>query len=190
LVVFAAGFAVSLCAGWISLPGLLYRTEIQPIRFNHQVHIGEKGNMGCADCHAFTPTGQFAGVPKVDGCATCHSEPLGTTAAERELVERYVKPNREPRWLVYARQPQNAYFSHAAHVTRAKLACERCHGQIGKSTALPLYQVNRITGYSRDVMGRPAGRWGLQRAGGMRMDDCVACHRERGLKHSCLDCHK
>ena len=37
---------------------------------------------------------------------------------------------------------------------------------------------DRISGYSRDV-------WR-----GMKMDDCVACHRQQGLEHSCLDCHK
>jgi hypothetical protein len=190
IVVFAAGFGVSLCAGWLVLPGTFYRTESQPVRFNHQVHTGDKGNMGCADCHSFTATGQFAGVPKLESCANCHTEPLGTTKAEAEFVSRYVKPGVEPRWLIYARQPENAYFSHAVHVKTARLACERCHAGIGRSTTLPLYQVNRISGYSRDVMGRPAGRWGLARAGGMRMDDCVDCHRQRGLSHSCLDCHK
>jgi len=25
---------------------------------------------------------------------------------------------------------------------------------------------------------------------GMTMDDCVACHRRRGLEFSCMDCHK
>jgi hypothetical protein len=39
-------------------------------------------------------------------------------------------------------------------------------------------------------MGKRTGPLSLRRAGGMRMDDCVACHRQNGLEHSCLDCHK
>ncbi len=189
-LIFTAGFLASLGAGWLALPKTLYRTEAQPLSFNHQVHTGDKGNMACEDCHSFRENGSFAGIPKLESCAGCHAEAMGETAAEKQFVANFVKPGREPQWKVYARQPDNAFFPHSPHVKAAKLKCEKCHGDHGKSTTLPLYQVNRISGYSLDVMGRPAGRWGLQRAGGMRMDDCVACHRQNGLSHSCLDCHK
>jgi hypothetical protein len=51
--------------------------------------------------------------------------------------------------------------------------------------------VDRISGYSRDIWGRTLFQ--SKAAGavpGMKMDDCVDCHRKQGLSHSCLDCHK
>jgi len=47
-----------------------------------------------------------------------------------------------------------------------------------------LFEVNRISGYSRDVMGRPG------KSTGMRMDNCIGCHEQHGLHQTCLDCHK
>jgi len=108
---------------------------------------------------------------------------MGTTAAEKRFIDQYVTPNREPQWKSYAGQPENVYFPHVTHVKTAKLACARCHGDQGSTNALPLYQVDRISGYSRDI-------WGSKGRPGMTMNDCVGCHEERKLEHSCLDCHK
>jgi hypothetical protein len=100
---------------------------------------------------------------------------MGDTAAEKQFIEKYVTPQREPAWLVNARQPENVYFSHAVHVKGAKLKCERCHGNQGSSASPRVYQEDRISGYSRDLL---------------TMDDCIACHREQHKENSCLDCHK
>ena len=56
---------------------------------------------------------------------------MGTTAAEKNFIDRYVTPNREPQWLSYARQPENVYFSHIAHVKLGQVKCEQCHGNEG-----------------------------------------------------------
>jgi hypothetical protein len=173
-----SGLAISLAAGWTVLPQALYKEVPQPAPFSHAAHTGEKGGMQCTDCHAFRTDGTFAGIPKLETCAGCHAEPVGETASEKRFVEEFVKKEREPQWQIYSRQPDNAWFPHSVHVTRGKLACKSCHGSHGKSAALPPYRVNRISGYSQTVMA------------GMRMDNCVACHRQRGLSHSCLDCHK
>jgi len=182
LIVFAAGAILASTAGWMGSSRWLYRPQAQPVAFSHKVH-NEKAGMACTDCHVTRTDGSFAGVPTVAKCAECHSAQMGDTKAEAEFIAKYVTPNREPEWLVYARQPDNAFFPHGAHLTRAKLACEHCHGGQGKSDKLPLYEVNRISGYSREVMGRPGHE-------GMRMDRCVRCHEQRGLRHACLDCHK
>ena len=107
----------------------------------------------------------------------------GSSVAEKNFIERFVTPQREPEWLVYARQPENVYFSHITHVKRGNLKCEQCHGGQGTSNTLPPFQQDRISGYSRDIWGH-AGR------PAMTMDACVACHRQSHLEHSCLDCHK
>jgi menaquinone reductase, multiheme cytochrome c subunit len=187
---FGAGLLLSLAAGWIGFPRVLYERIPQPLQFSHKVHTGDKGGMKCEDCHSFAADGRFSGVPALEKCSGCHAQPMGDTAAEKQLVTDYVTPQREVPWKIYARQPENAYFSHAAHVTLGKIACERCHGEHGRTDTLRPLERNRISGYSRDVMGLPASRIAFRTTRGMRMEDCVACHRERGLEHSCLDCHK
>lgn len=172
----------TLAAGWVGFPRVIYKASPQPVDFNHKIHA-DKAGQKCDDCHAFRDDGTFAGIPTLDKCSGCHAAPMGTTAAEKNFVDRYVTPNREPEWMAYARQPENVFFSHITHVKRANLKCERCHGDHGQTDTLRPYQQDRISGYSRDI-------WGPGKERGMKMDDCVACHRENGLANSCLDCHK
>ena len=183
LILFAAGAALASTAGWVGLPRLLYRQQSQPVAFSHKVH-NEKGGMACTDCHTLREDGSFAVSPEWQSARSA-TRPRWARRKPRPLfVADYVTPNREPQWLSYARQPDNAWFPHGAHLKRAKLTCEQCHGGQGKSDKLPLFEVNRISGYSRDVMGRPG------KSSGMRMENCVHCHVQRGLHHACLDCHK
>jgi len=174
---FWVGASIALAAGWAGFPRALYERRPQPVEFSHKVHTGT-GGMKCEDCHELRADGSFAGIPALEKCAGCHSAAMGSTAAEKRFIDGYVTPRREVSWAVYARQPENVYFSHAVHVKRAQLACAGCHGDHGQAETLPPYEEDRISGYSRDV-------WL-----GMKMDDCVACHRQHGLEHSCLDCHK
>lgn len=176
LVAFSAGLALALAFGWAAFPRLLYATAEQPLRFSHKTHTSDKTGFGCADCHAISDDGRFAGIPRLESCAGCHAEPVGETADEKRLVEEYVKPGREIEWLVYSRQPENVRFPHAIHVKRGGIACERCHAEHGRSDALPAHATNRITGYSRDLQ---------------TMSDCESCHAERSdARTACLACHK
>jgi hypothetical protein len=186
---FLAGLAVALGAGWVGFPHAIYRSRPQPVDFSHKVHADKAGTK-CEDCHSFREDGTFAGLPTVDKCAGCHAAPMGATVAEKNFIDQYVTPNREPRWAVYARQPTNVSFSHIAHVKRANLTCESCHGDTGTSSTLRPYQVDRISGYSRDIWKVQTTQAGKPMAHGMKMADCVECHRRKGLEHSCLDCHK
>ncbi len=179
-----------IIVGWIVFPWLLYSTKEQPIQFSHKVHTGETVGLSCEECHAVGEDGRFTGIPPLEKCAGCHSAQLGTTADEKKLVEDYVVPNREIPWLVYARQPENVYFSHAQHVKIAKIECERCHGTHGSSDRLRPYQENRISGYSRDISGALTVRVSSDSQEEMKMDDCAKCHSERGVYDSCLKCHK
>ena len=181
-ILFLAGAVTALGAGWAGFPHLIYKSRLQPVDFSHKVHA-ETAGMKCEDCHAFRDDGTYAGIPTLDKCAGCHTAAMGTTAAEKDFIERYVTPQREPEWASYARQPENVYFSHVTHVKLGQVKCESCHGALGSTDKLPRYQEDRISGYSRDI-------WGAAGRPGMTMDDCVACHRKRGLEHSCLDCHK
>jgi menaquinone reductase, multiheme cytochrome c subunit len=190
LVFALAGLATALCAGWVLFPYGLYRRMEQPLPFSHRVHTGEKGGMACEDCHPLREDGRFAGIPPVAKCAECHAEPLGSTPEEKVLVEEYVRPGKEIPWLVYSRQPDNVYFSHAPHLRRGAIPCARCHGPEGTSERPQVYQVNRLSGYSRDIWGHSLSRLGLAPWEGKKMTDCARCHRRTGRQDSCLDCHK
>ena len=186
---FLAGALGALGVGWVGFPYAIYESRPQPVSFSHKAHT-EKGGMKCEDCHAFRDDGSFAGIPKLETCAACHAAPMGTTVAEKQFIDNYVTPQKEPQWAVYARQPEHVYFSHAPHVKVAKIACARCHGDEGSSATARVYQQDRISTYSRDIWGRPSPKASFLSEGGMKMDNCVSCHEGQGLHHSCLDCHK
>ncbi len=187
---FLAGLAIALVIGWFGLPAALYEREDQPLQFSHALHSGDAVGMACEDCHAFDESGRFRGIPSVEICAPCHEEPLGDSDDEMRLVEEYIALGREIPWLVYSRQPDNAHFPHAQHIVGAELPCERCHGPHGKTESLRPLQRNRISGYSRDIWGPSISGIATKPWEGMKMSDCSACHRERGVVESCLDCHK
>ena len=186
---FVIGMLASIAFGWWVFPKILYNNESQPVNFSHAVHADKVG-LGCQDCHGFSENGTFAGIPKLEQCAGCHAEVTGTTEDEHRFVEEYVKKNRELPWKVFARQPDNVYFSHVSHVKTAALECSRCHGQQGTTTTVRLVQVNVLSGYSRDIEGSWTSGIFWKPSDGMRMDDCIDCHKEHGRKSACIDCHK
>ena len=177
------GTLAALGAGWAGFPHAINRSRLQPVSFSHKVHADKAGTK-CEDCHAFRDDGTFAGIPTLEKCAGCHAAPMGTTAAEKAFIDQYVTPGREPQWADYARQPLNVFFSHGAHVKRGGMSCESCHGAVGASDSLRPYSEDRISGYSADI-------WKVAGTNhGMKMANCVDCHRANGMEHSCLDCHK
>jgi hypothetical protein len=187
---FLPGVVLALVAGWGAFPLALYRCETQPLQFNHRAHTGESLGLSCSDCHGFNDDGTFTGIPKTERCAECHSSMLTESEDERRLIAEYIAPGREIPWKVYARQPDNVWFPHSPHVLRAQLSCQVCHGPHGESTTLRALERNRISGYSRDIWGASIGGslWG--RAQGMKMDRCIACHRDRGDTDGCIACHR
>lgn len=170
-ILFVIAFAAILTTGWVGFPRTLYRTEKQPLDFNHRIHKDQAAQK-CADCHADNST------PAIASCAGCHADPLGKTANEKTMVVSYVKPAREIPWRSYARQPMNVRFPHAPHVKNAKIACEKCHGAHGESTNLGLYEEDRMSTYSKSA------------ATTMSMSACEDCHRQKGVEAGCLGCHK
>lgn len=187
---FAAGALLAASIGWFGLPALLYERRAQPVEFSHKAHGAEGAGLACDDCHALAADGRFAGIPPMARCAECHAEAIGDSPAERRLVDDYIKPGREIPWLGYARMPDNVHFPHAVHVKLAGLACAQCHGEHGADATLRAVEINRLTGYGRDIWGHSALRAGLRPWEGKKMTDCSACHRDRGVQESCLDCHK
>lgn len=189
-VVFGFGLAVALVIGWAAFPRVLYVNQQQPIEFRHKIHAEKSGITDCAQCHVLREDGEFAGLPSNDTCAGCHSDRIGTSPDEAKLVDSYIKPGQETPWLVYSRQPANVWFSHAVHLKRAGLNCTDCHGNYGESDQVRVYQVNRISGYSRDIWGHSMSRLGRPPGDGMKMSDCEDCHRRHKVEVGCLGCHQ
>lgn len=190
LFFFVAGFAASLVAGWVVFPKLLYSEKKQPFDFNHETHVEMLGD-DCESCHFFRDDGSYAGVPSMNQCIDCHEDLQGDSSDEEIFVRDYVKAEKEVPWLIYSKQPDCVFFSHAAHVKKAEMECAECHGDIGESESLKPYQENRLTGYSRDIWGYNIAGIAKNSQSRMKMDDCGSCHLERmGSKGSCFQCHK
>jgi hypothetical protein len=197
ILFFIFGLVVSLLVGWVLFPQLLYSQKRQPIDFNHALHSGLVDN-GCESCHFFREDGSYAGAPKLAQCIDCHEEVNGEDPEEATFVEEFVKKDHEVPWLVYSRQPDCVFFSHAAHVKLAGIECTTCHGPIGESESLKVYEQNRITGYSRDIWGHNMAGFKRNSWDRMKMDDCAECHAESRLaggsvqtrKDGCFVCHK
>ncbi len=187
---FGLGVAVALLLGWVAFPRVLYSQKHQPLDFMHKTHAEKSGIADCSECHTVREDGTFAGLPPMEKCAGCHSDKVGESKAEAILVDNYIKPGHETPWLVYARQPANVFFSHAIHVKRGGLTCTECHATYGETDQVRLYEVNRISGYSRDIWGHSMSR--LRRASheGMKMSDCEGCHQRRNVEVGCLGCHE
>jgi len=188
--VFALGLACALLAGWLVFPHELYVQQRQPLEFHHKTHAAKSGVADCSQCHVLRDDGSFAGVPSLEICAGCHAAQMGQSKSEAALVDGYIKPGRAVPWLVYAQQPANVWFSHAVHVKGAGLACKQCHADYGESDREPVFERNRISGYSRDIWGHSISRLRRAPGDGMKMSDCEDCHRKHDVAVGCLGCHQ
>ena len=194
---FSLGLIASLIVGWVIFPQVLYSQKRQPVDFNHALHE-EEVDESCDSCHFFREDGTFSGIPTLAQCIDCHEEVQGEDPEEAKFVNEYVAKGREVPWLIYSRQPQNVFFSHVAHVKMGQMECVTCHGPIGESESLKIYEENRISGYSRDIWGRNMA--GIKRNSWdrMKMDDCSECHVKENvnqnsvqtLRGGCFVCHK
>ena len=193
---FIFGLVASLVLGWVIFPQLLYSKKKQPVDFNHALH-NELVEESCESCHFFREDGTYSGVPKLAQCIDCHEEVNGEDPEEEKFVTQYVAKGREVPWLVYARQPDCVFFSHIAHVKMGQMECVTCHGHIGESESLKVYEANRITGYSRDIWGKNIAGIKWNSWDRMKMDDCSECHQENNVnqgsvqtaKGGCFVCH-
>mgnify|MGYP006287892581 FL=1 len=197
ILFFMVGFVLSLVVGWVIFPKLLYSQKKQPIDFNHALHV-DLVDEGCESCHFFREDGSFSGAPQLAQCIDCHADIMTDTENEIKFYEEYVQKNREIPWLVYSKQPQCVYFSHVAHVKMGQMDCVTCHGHIGASTELPIYEQNRISLYSRNIWGKNIGGFKKNSWDRMKMDDCAECHVREGVRQAsvqtgkggCFVCHK
>ncbi|MFP3870299.1 MAG: menaquinone reductase multiheme cytochrome c subunit QrcA [Syntrophobacteria bacterium] len=173
-VLFFVGFIGALIVGWVIFPKLLYSTQNQPINFNHAIHQ-ESAGMLCEDCHYFRSDGSYAGKPTLANCIQCHQFQMTGSEAEAKLISEYIEPGKNVPWLSYSRQPDNVFFSHAAHVKMAGMECTECHRDVSEESTAPPVRVNRLTGYPNELM---------------KMHVCEDCHAREHVSNGCDVCHK
>ncbi|MEP7363524.1 MAG: cytochrome c3 family protein [Acidobacteriota bacterium] len=105
----------------------------------------------CTSCHTGAEKAELAAFPKADQCKVCH------TAADWKQPDI-------PTQRVYTVR-DFVVFSHARHVSVAKVECARCHGDVAKAGTVTL-EVEHS------------------------MKTCMACHKERGATNACNVCHE
>jgi menaquinone reductase, multiheme cytochrome c subunit len=137
---------------------------LQPMAFSHQRHM--QANTKCMTCHPGAEDRALAQLPTLADCMDCHGKPRGEHPDEPR-VRSYAERQQEIPWLRVDRLPGHVHFSHAAHVTLAKMKCEDCHQGILIATK-PLVVPDLFH----------------------RMADCMACHRQRQASNQCQACHK
>lgn len=139
---------------------------VQPIAFNHQIHIEGEG-LECTDCHPHVEELPSASIPPVSVCEDCHSdEPLTESEEELRLL-RFVDEGLEIPWVRIYSVPSHVYFSHRRHVVLGEIECMTCHGDVPLLTAPPPGPLTPLT-----------------------MDWCMDCHYEQKVTNDCLACHR
>jgi hypothetical protein len=136
----------------------------QPIEFSHKKHTEQ--DIECEACHIYVKEQIFAGIPNVETCLECHSEPI-TESKEEEKIREYHKKNKKIPWIKINNLPPHVYFSHRRHVAIAKLECKICHGNMGELVKPP---------------NKPLVT--------LKMGDCIDCHKRKKAKIDCIYCHK
>ena len=141
-----------LAVGWFTQPDRFARgyAPEQPIPFSHQLHAGTL-KMTCTYCHSGAAKSRAAGVPSVETCMGCHKVTKTDVPAIQALTRIYNTGEALP-WKRIHTLPDHVFFDHRPHVN-AGVACQTCHGEV---------QTMKV----------------VRREMGMRMSNCLACHRD------------
>jgi hypothetical protein len=130
------GFVGALVVGWVVFPKLLFSEKTQPLRFSHTIHT--RVGLKCEKCHRLGSDGRFVGLPTLETCIratkTRRPSPRPTPRRSISSSKKYAKTDTQVPWLVYQYQPDNVFFSHAAH---QGFACSQCHPDVAKMDSPP-----------------------------------------------------
>jgi Cytochrome c7 and related cytochrome c len=137
-------------------------TPVQPIAFNHKIHI--QHGLQCTNCHTGATQGPDAGIPSVSFCMACH-QVIAASNPEIKKLSAYAAKGQEPPWQrVFWFYPSvHVKFWHSPHI-RAGVSCEQCHGDIAQET---------VAVKTKDLT----------------MKFCLSCHNAKGVSVDCTTCH-
>lgn len=140
----------------------LQSASIQPIAFNHKVHL--QHDLQCTSCHVGVTQGPDAGIPSVTFCMACHQ----VIAADRPEIKKlagYAAEGQEVPWqpVFWFYPTAHVRFWHAPHI-HAGVSCEQCHGDMSQRTvAVKTFDLS--------------------------MNFCLTCHKAKGVSVDCTTCH-
>lgn len=139
---------------------------IQPISYNHNLHVEEEG-LECIDCHHSVEDAPFATIPNLQLCLDCHdTEPLSESPEEQKLIA-HIEEDERIDWNRIYTVPDHVYFSHRRHVTLGELECSTCHGNVSERTK------------PQEAPATP-----------LTMEWCMDCHKQNQVTNDCLACHR
>lgn len=151
----------------------------QPVDFPHQHHVQDVG-LNCDFCHSTVKTQDFATIPNIDTCKTCHIvQQTNGSPREQNLRQNYVLKNKTIPWKRIYTVPSHVYFSHKRHVVTGNIDCTTCHGPVPQQNHALTKPLNELT-----------------------MEFCIDCHVDkkqtntsyRNAQHrppeNCLRCHR
>ena len=141
---------------------------VQPIAFNHAVHLNEAG-LECLACHTDAETDVYAGLPGKAICLDCHDidEEQDDPNPEKAKLFAFADLDEDIPWKRVAVTKPDVFFSHRRHVTSAGLDCLQCH--VDQPTLVAPPPRVRVV---------------------MRMTACIACHKKNGASADCIVCHR
>jgi hypothetical protein len=160
-----AGLAMGLGL-MVAASGTARGGQGQPIAFNHKAHVSQ--GLDCASCHRYVREQPFATLPTIETCLMCHSSKMSENPEEAKIRE-FAKRGEPLHWQrLYVLSPDAAaYFSHRRHVALGDIACATCHGPMAEQTQPPRKALVRFD-----------------------MDFCIACHQQKKVSTTCVDCHR
>jgi Cytochrome c7 and related cytochrome c len=171
----SGALAALLTAAGAACTGGLPPAPVQPIRFNHRIHVTEAA-IGCIACHTYALDGPVAGIPSMDRCRGCHKfvkqDPTRPeiTAEIQALLSKLDAGTAIP-WVRVYRVPDHVRFTHQPHVL-AGVRCQECHGEVEKMDVMR--QVTPLTmGWCLACHHRKQ----REKAGLERLTDCWTCHK-------------
>jgi len=162
--------AVAVLAGCVAVVyGVVGRrpTVMQPIAFNHAVHVGE-ASLTCVDCHTDGGARRDAGLPGKQICLDCHDpDQEAGQHPQKDALFGFAQSDAEVRWIRVTVTRPDVFFSHRRHVAAAQMDCLDCHVDQASLTAPPTS--------ARLVL---------------KMTGCIECHERNAVSTDCLVCHR
>jgi hypothetical protein len=122
----------------------------QPVPYSHKQHVGGLG-LDCRYCHTSVEESDFATIPPTETCMGCHAQ-VATESPVLESVRASYESNQPLEWIRVHDLADFVYFNHGIHVNKG-IGCETCHGRVDQMPVIAKVET-------------------------LRMDWCLACHRE------------
>lgn len=188
--------AISVSIGYTLLP----KPIIQPLNFNHKIHLETKPPEGqakitCKTCHKYYETRTVAGRASIDTCLGCH-----TTSKDNPEIQKILDINERGEKIAWKRIykiPNHVFFSHRRHV---RLLPKQAHGKaVEKAEEFHQRKKGKGTDEKRrepikcEVCHGLIGETEIPPPAPLNnitMGFCLDCHKREVVSVDCIGCHR